>query len=215
MSSRQERTEAKQRHKLKVIIIALVIVLIMLIGVIGWGLSHQLNKSNKIDSASSKSNVSSGESVKLENSSSVVDSTSDSEGATGSSEDVVNSKRSEVDDVTAHETKMLRQRQEIVLGINKSVYYDRSKDMPNFSYMTEIPHGFIVYFDNGNILKVKEIDNSEGLADDYKFEENQGWQVEADGENIFENIILEKPSGMGGAAYPSPTEEELHQYGIR
>ncbi|WP_258088024.1 hypothetical protein [Weissella fangxianensis] len=215
MSSRQERTEAKQRHKIKAIIIAFVIVLIMLICGIGWGLSHQLNKSNKMESASSMSNVSSEENAKLENSSSMVDSTSDSAGAIGSSEDVMNSNRSEGDDVTAHETKMLRQRQEIVLGINKSVYYDRSKDTPNFSYMTEIPHGFTVYFDNGNILKVKEVDNSEGLADDYKFEENQGWQVEADGENIFENIILEKPSGMGGAGYPSPTEEELHQYGIR
>ena len=132
MSSRQERTEAKQRHKLKAIIIALVIVLVMLIGGIGWGLSHQLNKSNKIESTSSMSNVSSEESAKLENSSSMVDSASDSEGTTGSSEDVVNPSRSEGDAVTAHETKMLRQRQEIVLGINKSVYYDRSKDTPNF-----------------------------------------------------------------------------------
>lgn len=57
MSSRQERTEAKQRHKLKAIIIALVIVLIMLIGVIGWGLSHQLNKRNKIDTQESASPV--------------------------------------------------------------------------------------------------------------------------------------------------------------
>lgn len=77
MSSRQEGTEAKQRHKLKAIIIALVIVLIMLISGIGWGISHQLNKSNKIESASSMSNVSSAESTELEKSSSVIDSISD------------------------------------------------------------------------------------------------------------------------------------------
>ena len=77
-------------------------------------------------------------------------------------------------------------------------------------YALGIPHGFTVYFDNGDMFNVTEAASPESLSDECDLGDNQGCQTDVDGEDI----ILEKPSSMGGATYPAPTESELKQYAI-
>lgn len=206
MTSRQERTEKKQRHKTMTIIITLVIVSILLVGGVGWGVSHQLNKDDKIEPAKTSSSVSTKSDVSLESTSSVVDNTSnseDTEGSLDSSEDTESA-------VTQHETDMLERRQMIVWAIDKAMYYDVNENVPDLDHIVEIPQGFTIYFENGDQYNVRDTGFQKNLAPKYNFGENHGWEIYHEHAAA---TVLEVPQGVGGVAMP--TVQDLKKYGIR
>ena len=208
MTSRQERAEEKQRHKFRTIIIALVTVLILLVAGVGCGVSHQLNKDDKIEPAKSSSSISAITSSISEskNTSSAIDSESssvDTESSVDSSEDTDSP-------VTQHETDMLERRQMIVWAINKAMYYDGDEDVPELDHIVEIPQGFTIYYDNGDQYNVRDTGFQENLAPEYNFGENHGWEIYHEHAAA---TVLEVPQGVGGVVIP--TVEDLEQYGIR
>ena len=221
MTSRQERTEKKQRHKTTTIIITLVIVLILLVGGVGWGVSHQLNKADKIEPAKSSSSISSKSSVISEStssevessSSSVVDNTSSSEVIESSEDATSSSDSAESGDATAHETKMYIQRLAIVAGVKNAIYMQNNRDVPEFDRLVEIPNGFTIYFVNGDHYNIQDDGYNADTPEDLNFfGDKHTWTVYEQQDNT-QGYDLEKPSGLGGVYFP--TEEELHQYGIR
>ncbi|APS41275.1 hypothetical protein FOL01_0416 [Weissella jogaejeotgali] len=208
MTSRQERAEKKQRNKTMTIIITLVIVLILLVGGVGWGVSHQLNKDDKIEPSKSSSSISATTSVisESESTSSAVDSESssvDTESSVDSSEDTDSS-------VTQHETDMLGRRQMIVWAIDKAMYYDGDEDVPALDHIVEIPNGFTIYYENGDEYNVRDTGFQRNLAPEYNFGENHGWEIYHDHAAA---TVLKVPQDVGGVVIP--TVEDLEQYGIR
>ena len=213
MTSRQERAEKKQRHKTTVIMITLVIILILLVGGVGWGVSHQLNKDDKIEPASSSSSISSRSSVISESTSSVIDNESSSEVTEGSEDEISSSDRVESGDATAHELKMYTQRLAIVAGVKNTVYMQNNRDVPEFDRLVEIPNGFTIYFVNGDHYNIQDDGYNADTPEDLDFfGDKHTWTVYEQQDNT-QGSSLEKPSGLGGVYFP--TEEELHQYGIR
>lgn len=213
MTSRQERAEKKQRHKTTVIMITLVIILILLVGGVGWGVSHQLNKDDKIEPASSSSSISSRFSVISESTSSVIDNESSSEVTEGSEDETSSSDRVESGDATAHELKMYTQRLAIVAGVKNAIYMQNNRDVPEFDRLVEIPNGFTIYFVNGDHYNIQDDGYNADTPEDLNFfGDKHTWTVYEQQDNT-QGSSLEKPSGLGGVYFP--TEEELHQYGIR
>lgn len=208
MTSRQERAEKKQRHKTTVIMITLVIILILLVGGVGWGVSHQLNKDDKIEPAKSSSSISATTSVisESESTSSAVDSESssvDTESSVDSSEDTDSP-------VTQHEIDMLGRRQMIVWAIDKAMYYDRDEDAPALDHIVEIPNGFTIYYENGDQYNVGDTGFQRNLAPEYNFGENHGWEIYHEHAAA---SALKVPQDVGGVVIP--TVADLEQYGIR
>ena len=221
MGTRQERAEEKQRHKTRTIVIAVVIVLLLLVGGVGWGVSHQLNKGDKIEPDKSSSSISSkssaasqGESSEVESSSSsVIDGESSSEVTENSEDETSSSDRAESGDATAHELKMYTQRLAIVAGVKNTVYMQNNRDVPEFDRLVEIPNGFTIYFVNGDHYNIQDDGYDADTPEDLDFfGDKHTWTVYEQQDNT-QGYDLEKPSGLGGVYFP--TEEELHQYGIR
>lgn len=112
--------------------------------------------------------------------------------------------------VTQHETDMYERRQMIVWSINKAMYYDEDRDVPNLDHIVEIPQGFTVYFDNGDQYNVRDTGFQRNLAPNYNFGENHGWEIYYDNAP---SVVLGVPQGVGGVVFP--TVQDLKQYGIR